>query len=460
MAVALDDLKQLEALLAALPSGVATAPGTRGAEVYEATRVAHARAVALNVRNDAGETPLFAAAWLGRPSLVALLLEAGADVSIPDNDGWTPLVAAAYRGHAPVVEQLLKHLIFSPLGVEPPPPPEAGSTKPRDGDGRAPAERSSVSSVASSASRHRPRQVSNSSDVIEDEDETRTSASVQALQLRARMRARSAMRMLQARRAAAERMSSPSDSSAPSGGSHATPPPPPVGLAAATSTAALLPPISLLTRSPSVQGSSPGSSRSDTLDPFEVSERQISASSYRQARELLQQPEFRPLVQEATEALLTAMSHTDSQNWSALLWAAVQGHEAIVSLLVSKFGAFLSGLDAALEAVKSAKVRMLLRRAARSGMQTTHDAVVEHVASLGPETIKRIAHKRKREADPTGAAGDDAAGPAGTAQAVDEEREEHEARAKRQRRLVDMGGGRSGAEDKANNRIPGDDPTG
>ena len=183
----------------------------------------------------------------------------------------------------------------------------------------------------------------------------------------------------------------------------------------------------------------------------------VSASSYRQARELLQQPEFRPLVQEATEALLTAMSHTDSQNWSALLWAAVQGHEAIVSLLVSKFGAFLSGLDAALEAVKSAKVRMLLRRAARSGMQTTHDAVVEHVASLGPETIKRIAHKRKREADPTGAAGDDAAGPAGTARAVDEEREEHEARAKRQRRLVDMGGGRSGAEDKANNRIPGDD---
>ena len=38
-----------------------------------------------------GQTPLHVAAWWGSPSLVKLLLQWGAKLSVTDNDGKTPL---------------------------------------------------------------------------------------------------------------------------------------------------------------------------------------------------------------------------------------------------------------------------------------------------------------------------------------------------------------------------------
>jgi ankyrin repeat protein len=39
--------------------------------------------------------------------VVRLLLEKGADLTVPNNDGWTPLNAASFSGHIEVVRLLL-----------------------------------------------------------------------------------------------------------------------------------------------------------------------------------------------------------------------------------------------------------------------------------------------------------------------------------------------------------------
>lgn len=53
-------------------------------------------------------TPLILAIRNGSPAMLSLLVQYGADPSLPDSDGQTPLMAAAYKGNAKMVEALLE----------------------------------------------------------------------------------------------------------------------------------------------------------------------------------------------------------------------------------------------------------------------------------------------------------------------------------------------------------------
>ncbi len=59
--------------------------------------------------NDAGETPLFAAAERGYEEVVQTLLAAGADKNIARNDGTGPLSIAAQNLHADVARLIAYH---------------------------------------------------------------------------------------------------------------------------------------------------------------------------------------------------------------------------------------------------------------------------------------------------------------------------------------------------------------
>merc|ERR1711902_283161 len=64
----------------------------------------------LNVRaSQHGQTALMLAVSHGRLDMVDLLLEAGADVNIRDEDGSTALMCAAEHGHMDIVKLLMKH---------------------------------------------------------------------------------------------------------------------------------------------------------------------------------------------------------------------------------------------------------------------------------------------------------------------------------------------------------------
>lgn len=63
----------------------------------------------VNEQNGEGETPIVSAAYLGSEEVVKLLLESGADVTVPDSKGFTPLHRASRGGHAEVVEILLEN---------------------------------------------------------------------------------------------------------------------------------------------------------------------------------------------------------------------------------------------------------------------------------------------------------------------------------------------------------------
>jgi len=66
----------------------------------------------LNARDSDGSTPLHCATWKGHPMVVAVLLEAGADVNaVNQNEHWgtTPLHAAAHANQAEIAKMLLDH---------------------------------------------------------------------------------------------------------------------------------------------------------------------------------------------------------------------------------------------------------------------------------------------------------------------------------------------------------------
>nr|CAD7432036.1 unnamed protein product [Timema monikensis] len=56
-----------------------------------------------------GQTALMLAVSHGRLDTVKLLIEAGADINIHDEDGSTALMCAAEHGHIDIVKQLLSH---------------------------------------------------------------------------------------------------------------------------------------------------------------------------------------------------------------------------------------------------------------------------------------------------------------------------------------------------------------
>ena len=58
---------------------------------------------------QAGQTALMLASSRGREDVVAMLLEAGADVNAQDDDGSTALMCAAEHGCIDVVKMLLAH---------------------------------------------------------------------------------------------------------------------------------------------------------------------------------------------------------------------------------------------------------------------------------------------------------------------------------------------------------------
>jgi len=65
---------------------------------------------AIKARDSDGSTPLHCATWKGHVAVVAVLLEAGADVNARNqNDHWgtTPLHAAAHANQAAIAQMLL-----------------------------------------------------------------------------------------------------------------------------------------------------------------------------------------------------------------------------------------------------------------------------------------------------------------------------------------------------------------
>ena len=76
----------------------------------EVMKLLLARGANVDARNDLSQTPLWQASWQtwhGDATATALLLDHGADPTIPDNIGNTPLKQATSAGNLPVIETLL-----------------------------------------------------------------------------------------------------------------------------------------------------------------------------------------------------------------------------------------------------------------------------------------------------------------------------------------------------------------
>lgn len=66
----------------------------------------------VHARDSDGSTPLHCATWKGHREIVALLLDAGADVNAQNkNEHWgtTPLHAAAHANQAAIAQMLIDH---------------------------------------------------------------------------------------------------------------------------------------------------------------------------------------------------------------------------------------------------------------------------------------------------------------------------------------------------------------
>ena len=67
------------------------------------------RGASVDIADECGHAPLYAAAEEGHVEVVRVLLNHGASVNITDKNGFTPLYAADHRLHVEVVRELLNH---------------------------------------------------------------------------------------------------------------------------------------------------------------------------------------------------------------------------------------------------------------------------------------------------------------------------------------------------------------
>jgi hypothetical protein len=72
----------------------------------------------VNRQDRLGRTPAYMASDAGQVAALALLLEAGADLEIPDRDGRTCLQRGCFHGHAAVIDLILKQALPVPLLLE------------------------------------------------------------------------------------------------------------------------------------------------------------------------------------------------------------------------------------------------------------------------------------------------------------------------------------------------------
>eukprot|EP00934_Nitzschia_sp_Nitz4_P001006 Nitzschia sp. Nitz4//scaffold362_size15054//6449//7075//NITZ4_008900-RA/size15054-processed-gene-0.11-mRNA-1//-1//CDS//3329549244//1006//frame0 len=63
----------------------------------------------INTIGTGGQTPLVSAVLKGKLEAVKVLLELGADVTIPEKDGYTVMHAAAFQGRARILQVLAAH---------------------------------------------------------------------------------------------------------------------------------------------------------------------------------------------------------------------------------------------------------------------------------------------------------------------------------------------------------------
>ncbi|KAL3928015.1 MAG: hypothetical protein SGBAC_012835 [Bacillariaceae sp.] len=63
----------------------------------------------INVKGKGGQTPLMFAVLTGKDQAVKVLLEAGADTTIGEQDGYTPMHGAGFQGRAAIVKLLARH---------------------------------------------------------------------------------------------------------------------------------------------------------------------------------------------------------------------------------------------------------------------------------------------------------------------------------------------------------------
>ncbi|CAJ1964979.1 unnamed protein product [Cylindrotheca closterium] len=66
-------------------------------------------AVNINAIGKGGQTPLMFAVLSGKDNAVKVLLEAGADTTIGEQDGYTPMHGAGYQGRTAIVKLLVDH---------------------------------------------------------------------------------------------------------------------------------------------------------------------------------------------------------------------------------------------------------------------------------------------------------------------------------------------------------------
>jgi ankyrin repeat protein len=82
--------------------------GRTGPVLYD-LRIIHVNSgVAVDIRNEAGKTPLDRAVGSGEFNVTRLLLDNGAKVDVTDGKGWTPLHSASHGGYLDAVKLLLR----------------------------------------------------------------------------------------------------------------------------------------------------------------------------------------------------------------------------------------------------------------------------------------------------------------------------------------------------------------